>query len=99
MKLPDHGPGPFDPAFRGTHGSELIEELPGARRGKRVLPFFGEPATHILIHEIVSATHDERSRRPEDTIALLKREEEQAALETPPAGGKLTHYREIQKMA
>jgi len=27
-----------------------------------------------------------------NAIALLKREEEQATLGTPPAGGKLTHY-------
>jgi len=42
---------------------------------------------HILTHEIVSGTHDGRSRRPIDPIALLKREEEQAPLDTPLMGG------------
>ncbi len=31
-----------------------------------------------------------------DAIALLKREEEQATLGAPPAGGKLTYYRKMR---
>jgi hypothetical protein len=34
-----------------------------------------------------------RSPGPMNTIALLKREEEEATLGTPLARGKLTHYR------
>ncbi len=42
-------------------------------------------------HEIVTGIHDGRSCGPINTIALLKREEEQALLGIPPA-----HRRPIQ---
>ncbi len=54
---------------------------------------FCRRATYIQSYEIVSGTHSGRSRRLIDTIAVLKREAEQATLDNPPMGGRLTHYR------
>ncbi len=50
---------------------------------------------YILIYEIVSGTHSGRSRRLIDTIAVLKREAEQATLDNPRMGAKLTHYPDL----
>ncbi len=60
--------------------------------------FFCRRATYIQRYEIVSGTHGGRSCRLIDTIAVLKREAEQATLDNPPVGGKLTHYTKKARM-